>query len=226
MFFKLIPKIKSIIKNIIIFYKNRKKCSFGNSCNIGYNSFFDGNNVIGSNTIFTGKICYGSYIGEKSVITANIGNYSSIAGNVKIITGVHPINSFVSTHPVFYSTLKQNGNSYVNENLFEEFNYADETNKIPVIIGNDVWIGYGVTIISGVKIGDGSVVLAGSIVTKDVPPYSVVGGVPAKHIKFRFSDEIINFLLKIKWWYWKESKIKENVLLFSDIETFKNKFDS
>ena len=225
MFFSPFSKLKSSFKNYAVYFLNKKKCKFNSSCNIGFNSKFEGNNVIGSNTIFNGTIGYGSYIGENSVITANIGKYTSIAGKVSIITGVHPINNFVSTHPVFYSTLKQNGNSYVSENLFEEFVFADTNNKIPVIIGNDVWIGFGVTIISGVTIGNGAVILAGSIVTKDVMPYSVVGGIPATKIKMRFSDEIVKFLLDFKWWEKDEEWLKKHVNYFKNVEELKKKFD-
>jgi len=84
--------------------------------------------------------------------------------------------------------------------------------KGDIIIGNDVWIGAKSTIMSGVTIGDGSVVAAGSIVTKDVAPYSVVGGNPAKHIKYRFSTGQIKDLLDIAWWNWEESKIKEEAM--------------
>ena len=72
----------------------------------------------------------------------------------------------------------------------------------------------------GVKIGDGAVVAAGSVVTCDVEPYSIVGGIPAKHIRFRFNNDIINSLLKIGWWNWSEEKIKNNVHLFYDIDNF------
>jgi len=83
--------------------------------------------------------------------------------------------------------------------------------KGDIVIGNDVWIGYGVTILSGVTIGDGAIVAANSCVVKDVPPYSIVGGVPAKVIKYRFDDETIGKLLKIRWWDWDEQKIRDSV---------------
>lgn len=82
--------------------------------------------------------------------------------------------------------------------------------KYEILIGNDVWIGNGVTLLPGVKIGDGAVVAAGSIVTKDVPPYAIVGGNPAKVIKYRFTDEQIEKLLDIKWWEWDDRKIEAN----------------
>ncbi|MEI6155241.1 MAG: CatB-related O-acetyltransferase [Deltaproteobacteria bacterium] len=89
--------------------------------------------------------------------------------------------------------------------------------KGDVIIGNDVWIGQGVTILSGVSIGDGAVIAAKSIVTKSVKPYEIVGGNPSKHIRFRFSEDYIEKMLKIQWWNWEISKITENIeLLTSD----------
>ena len=98
--------------------------------------------------------------------------------------------------------------------------------KGDIIIGNDVWIGAKSTIMSGVKIGHGAIVAAGAVVTKDVQPYSVVGGNPAKHIKFRFDERQIEKLLEINWWDWEESKIKEEGMLLwsADINHFIEKY--
>lgn len=84
-------------------------------------------------------------------------------------------------------------------------------NKGDIIIGNDVWIGYEAVIMAGVTIGDGAVIATRSVVTKDVEPYTIVGGVPAKPIKKRFDDETVNSLLEIKWWDWDKEKIMENI---------------
>ncbi len=84
-------------------------------------------------------------------------------------------------------------------------------NKGDIVIGNDVWIGYDAIIMSGVKIGDGAIIGTRAIVTNDVPPYTIVGGIPAKVIKKRFGDDIILKLLKIKWWDWPYEKIKANI---------------
>jgi lipopolysaccharide transport system ATP-binding protein len=94
-----------------------------------------------------------------------------------------------------------------------------------IIIENDVWIGAKSTIMSGVKISNGAIVAANSVVTKDVEPYSIVGGNPAKHIKYRFTQEQITNLLQISWWNWNETKIKEEsmVLWSKDIDFFINK---
>lgn len=84
-------------------------------------------------------------------------------------------------------------------------------NKGDIVIGNDVWIGYEAVILAGVTIGDGAIIGARAVVTKDVPPYTVVGGVPAKPIKLRFSEETISSLLKLQWWNWPEEKIARNI---------------
>lgn len=84
-------------------------------------------------------------------------------------------------------------------------------NKGDIIIGNDVWIGYEAVILSGVTIGDGAIIGARALVTKDIPPYTIVGGVPAKPIRKRFDDMTIEKLLELKWWYWSEKRIKANL---------------
>ena len=84
-------------------------------------------------------------------------------------------------------------------------------NKRDIIIGNDVWIGYEAAILAGVTIGDGAIIGTRAVVTKDVPPYTIVGGVPAKPIKKRFSEETISALLEIQWWNWSEERIARNI---------------
>jgi virginiamycin A acetyltransferase len=98
--------------------------------------------------------------------------------------------------------------------------------KGDIIIENDVWIGANSTIMSGIKIGNGAIVAAGSTVTKDVPPYAIVAGNPAKVVKYRFTEEQIEKLLSISWWDWDEQKIRDNAMdMWSDdIDGFINKF--
>ena len=98
---------------------------------------------------------------------------------------------------------------------------ADEANKSAVIIGNDCWINSNVTFISGIRIGDGAVVLAGAVVTKDVEPYAIVGGVRARVMKYRYDSKDIEWLMKIKWWDMDELWIKENWKAFNDIRKLK-----
>jgi virginiamycin A acetyltransferase len=93
-----------------------------------------------------------------------------------------------------------------------------------IVIGNDVWIGFEAVILSGVKIGDGAIIATRAVVKKDVEPYTIVGGVPAREIRKRFSPEQIDFLLKLKWWDWDHEKIRKNLdaILHSDFERLKN----
>jgi len=99
--------------------------------------------------------------------------------------------------------------------------HRDTYSKGPVRIGNDVWIGARATILSGVTVGDGAVIAAGAVVVADVPPYAIVGGVPAKLIKYRFPPDIVNRLLDVQWWNWTDEVIKARLpMLYSDVNTF------
>jgi acetyltransferase-like isoleucine patch superfamily enzyme len=167
---------------------------------------------------------YGSYIGWDSVIrNAVVGKYCSIGPNVNIIYGRHPVRQFISTHPAFFSVRKQAGFTYVDDNLYEE---NQTLNGKSVIIGNDVWLGYGVCILEGVEIGNGAIVGANSTVTTNVEPYSIYVGTPAKKVGYRYNDNLINRLNKLEWWNISPSIIKKNSNLFSDVESFIAFFDN
>lgn len=172
---------------------------FSIKANIDKFSFFEGANKICDNTYFEGSMGYGSYIGPDGSFLGKVGRFTSIAGKCYVVAGRHPYKEpFVTTCPMFFSLMKQNGYTFANEQLYDEFKYA-EGNHL-VVIGSDCWIGYDVKLIEGVRIGDGAMVLAGAVVTKDVPPYAIVGGVPAKIIDYRYDEETIQFLLKTRWW--------------------------
>lgn len=201
-------------KNVQIAYRHRvsRKTSFG------------GHNYIGLNTAFSREIGAYSYIGDEGILYGvSIGKFTSIGDRVIIIDGRHPTSTFVSTYPAFYST-RNVYRSFVTEQKFRENDFYDETNGLRVKIGNDVWIGSDVRIMSGVSIGDGAIVAAGALITKDVLPYSIVGGIPAKVIKKRFDNDTIEKLLELAWWNWDEGKIKSCAEDFEDIATFIQKY--
>jgi acetyltransferase-like isoleucine patch superfamily enzyme len=159
-----------------------RKTSIGNHCHIL------------SHTILNScTVANYSYIGRNSLVQNSlIGAYCSIANDVCIGLGQHPQDHF-STSPLFFRVNNTFKISVIEIDLdFDEYNQID--------IGNDVWIGARAIIMDGVSIGDGAIVAANAVVTKDVPPYAIVGGVPAKVISYRFGQEKINNLLDSKWW--------------------------
>ena len=129
-----------------------------------------------------------------------VGSFCSIASNCNVYLGGNHRTDWVTTYPF----------GHINKHLFNTFDGTGhpKTNG-DVIIGNDVWIGNDVTIMSGVTIGDGSVIAANSHVVKNVSPYSIVGGNPAKLIKYRFTNSQIQDLLTIQWWTWDDTKINQ-----------------
>jgi acetyltransferase-like isoleucine patch superfamily enzyme len=207
-----------IIKNR---FKKKHNITFEKSTVLGFSCVFEGGNYFGNNTLVTGSnFGYGTYVSDNSGIKkAFVGRYTSIGPEVKIIFGRHPSHTYVSTHPAFFSTRKQAGFSFTEKQLFKEFpDTKDSKGKYTTVIGSDVWIGARVSIMDGVKIGDGAIVAAGAVVVKDVAPFSIVGGVPAKHIKYRFNQDQIDFLVNLKWWEKDLNWIKKHSRYFSDIE--------
>jgi len=158
-----------------------------------------------------------SYCGNDcQFVASDIGAFCSISDHVFIGGAEHPIN-WVSMSPVF-TTERHSGPS----KRFAKFEVSPTKRTI---IGNDVWIGHGVTIKQGVNIGHGAVVGSNALVTKDVPPYAVVGGIPARIIKYRFSNDEINKLLEIKWWDASEEDILKSSCYITDIHEFIRKWE-
>ena len=192
--YKILNKLGfKIRKNISAEYTNKK---------IRYEKYEIGDYTYGN------PIIWDWYDGTK----LKIGKYCSIADDVNIILGGNHRTDWISTFPF---------------ECFSEFQDINNTieghpnSKGNVVIENDVWIGNGATILSGLKIGNGACIGAMSVVTKDVSPYSIVAGNPAKHIKYRFEEKEINKLLDISWWDWPEEKVKKNIqkLSSSNIES-------
>lgn len=174
--------------------------------------------------IFT--IGRGSYTGAFDIslvwarnVNVLVGRFCSLASNISfLIGGNHPLKNVVSTYP--FDT------GHVVKKVFGEV-YPDilpveskRINPIQVIIGHDVWIGRNVTIMGGVKIGNGAVIGTNAVVAKDIPPYAIAVGNPARIIKYRFDEETIRKLFAVKWWNWDLKKIADNFPLINDVEKF------
>lgn len=215
-------RLKRILKVLYLKFKLRGIAKLHWSNTIALNSKFEGGNKLYPKSKFRGILGFGSYIGPGSELNASVGRYCSIGPNVKTIAGRHPIDGvFVSTSPVFYSLKKQCGITYTKYQRFEEFKYALPSERIDVEIGHDVWLGEGVRIIAGTKIGHGAIILSGSIVTKDVAPYTILGGAPAKVLRYRFEDKDIQTLLRFEWWKKDTNWLKNHVDEMSDIKKLK-----
>lgn len=177
---------------------------------------------------YIGRYTYGyEALLEYFPLATRIGRFCSINGTARIWSN-HPVD-MVTTHPIldnraFFSREERDLRRQWVEKYGKHFNNVGDDSKLrdnpPVEIGNDVWIGANVVILPGVKIGDGAIVAAGAIVTKDVEPYAIVGGVPAKLIRYRFDKTIIDAFLKIRWWDWPIEKIKDSMELFYQPELF------
>lgn len=176
----------------------------------------EGRNLVGRNSVLKNCVLgFGSYVQQGCDITdADIGRYTSIGSDVKTVIGSHPTEKLVALHPAFNVSSRITGFTYVSENRFHDM--PDSRTRI----GSDVWLGNDVRIMGGVTIGDGAVVGAGALVTKDIPPFSINVGVPAKTIKYRFSEDQIRKLLELRWWDKDEAWIRSNINRFGDVEEF------
>lgn len=202
------------IQNIKLEWSNRN-----NSLKIGYMCYIKDSMFGHMNTINDYVTLNNVMIGDYTYIAtgtriqnSTLGRFCSIGPDILIGLGEHPSNTFVSTHPIFFSPSGQAQEVMCDRHYFDE--------SAPITIGSDVWIGARAIVLDGVTIGDGAIVAAGSVVTKDVPPYAIVGGVPAKVIKYRFEESEIDFLINFQWWDKDISWLKDNYKCFHDIEQF------
>ena len=215
--FPVVHHLRILYHNLGLLLKNR-------TLRIGYNvsitdCVFDDNVTLGHDSeLIRLKIGRHSYLAHDCFFRdVVVGNYCSIGPGVKVGLGYHPLD-FVSKHPIFYSN-----EGITSSILTNEMKYQDHKSTS---IGNDVWIGANVIIADGVNIGNGAVIASGAVVTKDVLPYELVGGVPAKHIYFLFDKKEIETLENGEWWNWNEERIVANFELFRQPKEFLNKLDN
>lgn len=183
-----------------------KNCEFGAYNEVGMFNFLE-NSTLGDYS-YTGQFCF--------VQNTIIGKFSNIAAMVRIGPTDHPYDR-PSLHHFTYRQ-KMYGFSDLDDSEFFNHRKSRVTS-----IGHDTWIGHGAIISPEVTVGHGAVIGAGAVVTKDVAPYAIVVGVPAKEIKRRFNDDVIGALLEIKWWDWSHDKIKDRIQDFHlPIEEFVN----
>lgn len=226
--------IKLRLKRLMLYIyhkcKHRKLIKFYYTSYFSHRCEIEGMNKIGKNSSFFGILGYGSIIGDNCLISAEVGRFSSLGHNFTYTNATHPMHApHVTTSAFFYSLNNKNsptGEVFAREQIMkEEFRFFDKERKLVNKIGNDVWIGLDVNIIGGVQIGDGAVVLSKAVVTKDVPPYSIVGGVPARIIGYRYDEDTIEFLLRTKWWNNTEGWFKENWKLMNNIDALKKYYN-
>jgi acetyltransferase-like isoleucine patch superfamily enzyme len=218
----VISLLKNIIEGFILYGKRiyvhtrlgirNPSCLFDRTSIINKCQFEKYVVVFKSCELYNAKIGSYSYVQMNArVFNCEIGRFCSIAANVTIAPGMHDMNR-VTTHPAFYFFTHSLPKIYVERDMFPVAKN--------VKIGHDVWIGERVVILDGVNIGNGAVIAAGAVVIKDVEPYSVVGGIPAKHIKYRFDPETIMILQKSEWWNFSDGWFEENSELMLDINKF------
>ena len=148
---------------------------------------------------------------ESIVCKATVGKFCSIAMRVTVGLGQHPTD-YVSSHPAFYSKTQPLAKTFCDKDIFMPFRKTE--------IGHDVWIGQNAMVMDGVRIDTGAIVAAGAVVTKDVPAYAIVAGVPATVIKYRFDEVTRERILKTKWWDMSEEWLKQHVVLFTEPHKF------
>lgn len=176
---------------------------------------------IGRNTHIV-ESTYGDYTydaGDVSIVYTDVGKFCSIASHTRINPGNHPMHRVTQHH----STYRRRQFGFAEEDDPEVFAWRRAAR---CTIGHDVWIGHGATVMAGVSVGIGAVVGAGAVVTKDVPPYTIVGGVPARTIRQRFNDDVARKLMATEWWDWDRSTLEERFGDFYDLDLFLEKYCS
>lgn len=210
--------MRKFIKKILFYFLNsveeKEKLKVSGFSRGLHNVSFEGKNAVPDRCNFSGDISigYATTLGYNNLLSGDIsiGKYCQLGADVAL----HATN-----HPMTYMS------NYINSNLFNgDLKQLKQQNKI--VLGNDVWIGHGVIVVGNVTVGNGAVLAAGSVVTKDVEPYSIVGGVPAKQIKKRYSEDIIHEIQNLNWWDKNEAELEKiKPLFFKDFTNKRSIYD-
>lgn len=228
---KVIGSLISLVRRIVdqkrmkrerlLFIQKRKQefptCRLADSCEV-IESHLGVHVVVHANVRIERSIVGNhSYIIAGSCVShSEIGNYCSIGQGVFIGLWRHPARGFISTYPAFFSV----GNLGCHESFVTKKRYDESPPK--TLIGSDVWVGNNVLIPGGISVGTGAVIAAGSVVTRDVPSYAIVGGNPATLIRYRFNEEERAFLLQTAWWEWPEDVVAGFAETFNDMSAFRS----
>jgi acetyltransferase-like isoleucine patch superfamily enzyme len=194
-FFSLFSLKKFTHKNVSLFAYWDRKSIFSKDSEIRHFAKMKNSSV--------GK--YSRLNPDCKLANTSVGNFTAIGRNTTCGLGRHPLN-FISTQNIFYKKNKMNNRWVMPIHL----------PSLPITIGNDVWIGVEALVLDGVTIGDGAVIGARSVVTKDIPPYAIAVGSPAKIIKYRFDPEVIERLLEINWWNFTDAELDKNIRFFRE----------
>jgi acetyltransferase-like isoleucine patch superfamily enzyme len=188
---------------------------------------FEGHNRVDSEArLYQSRLGLASYVGPRCRLNnAIIGRFTCIGPEVQTVIGAHPTSDFASIHPAFYSTRRQAGFTFASRNLYPEFGKRRHQEDYLIEIGSDAWIGHGARLMQGIRIGHGAVVAAGSVVTRDVPPYTIVAGVPARPLRTRFPDSTVQRLLETSWWQLDLDEIARLAPHFSSPEALLQKLE-
>jgi phosphonate metabolism protein (transferase hexapeptide repeat family) len=160
---------------------------------------------------------YSYAAGDVSIIYADVGKFCSIASHARLNPGNHPMDRVMQHHATYRRV--QYGFGETDDVEFFNWRRADR-----VVVGHDVWIGHGAIVLPGVTVGLGAVVGAGAVVTKDVEPYTIVVGVPARPLRRRFPEDVAEALTATAWWDWPRELLEERIGDFNDLETFLKKY--
>ena len=188
----------------------------------------EGYNALRRDVCLSGSVLgEGTYVNAGSEIAgARIGRYCSLGDGVRIGFGGHPVRDFVSTSGLLLTDATDLLGFAIHTGPDRCPLYRKADGEYNVVVGHDVWLGSGAKILDGVTVGHGAVVAAGAVVTKDVEPYAIVGGVPARPIRKRFTDKQIHFLLRFRWWDRGVDWVRAHYSEMDDIETFMQTYGS